>query len=73
VVEEIAYWHKEYSVLDFAFYDDALLIDAEDHIMPILEGVMTQGIDVRFHTPNALHIRPLSKEVARMLFQPWTT
>ncbi len=69
VVEEIAYWHKEYSVSDFAFYDDALLIDAEDHIMPILEGVMARGLAVRFHTPNALHIRPLSREVAQLLFR----
>jgi radical SAM superfamily enzyme YgiQ (UPF0313 family) len=68
VVEEIAYWHEKYSVIDFAFYDDALLIDAERHIMPILEGILTRGLQLRFHTPNALHIRPLSKEVARLLF-----
>jgi len=69
VVEEIAYWHEKYSVLDFAFYDDALLIDADRHIIPILEGVLTQGLEVRFHTPNALHIRPLSREVARLMFR----
>jgi radical SAM superfamily enzyme YgiQ (UPF0313 family) len=67
VVEEIAYWHEKYSVLDFAFYDDALLIDSDHHVMPILEGVLARGLDVRFHTPNALHIRPLSKEVAGLL------
>ena len=69
VVEEIAYWHEKYSVLDFAFYDDALLIDADRHIIPILEGVLARGFDVRFHTPNALHIRPLSRDVARLLFR----
>ena len=69
VVEEIAYWHKKYSVVDFAFYDDALLIDANRHIIPILEGVLARGLDVRFHTPNALHIRPLSRDVARLLFR----
>jgi radical SAM superfamily enzyme YgiQ (UPF0313 family) len=69
VVEEIAYWHQEYSVVDFAFYDDALLIDAEHHIMPILEEVLTLGLDLRFHTPNALHIRPLSKEVGQLLYR----
>jgi radical SAM superfamily enzyme YgiQ (UPF0313 family) len=69
VVEEISYWHSKYGITDFAFYDDALLIDADDHILPILEGVVSRGIAVRFHTPNALHIRPLSKEVARMLFR----
>jgi radical SAM superfamily enzyme YgiQ (UPF0313 family) len=67
VIEEIAYWHEVYAVLDFAFYDDALLIDPQDHIMSILEGVLTRGLEVRFHTPNALHIRPLSREVAKML------
>lgn len=69
VLEEIAYWHEAYSVSDFAFYDDALLIDAEHHIMPILDGVLTHGLRVRFHTPNALHIRPLSREVAQLLFR----
>ncbi|NVM23129.1 MAG: B12-binding domain-containing radical SAM protein [Desulfobacterales bacterium] len=68
VVEEISYWHEKYGVRDFAFYDDALLIDADSHIMPILEGVVTREIGVRFHTPNALHIRALSRDVARMLF-----
>ncbi len=69
VVEEILYWHERYGVRDFAFYDDALLVDAERHILPILEGIIRSEISVRFHTPNALHIRPLSKEVARFLFR----
>jgi radical SAM superfamily enzyme YgiQ (UPF0313 family) len=69
VVDEIIYWHEKYSVKDFAFYDDALLIDGDRHIMPILEGVVRQGISVRFHTPNAVHIRPLTKEVAELLFR----
>ena len=67
VVEEIRYWHKRYGVVDFAFYDDALLIDADNHILPILEGVIHLSLDVRLHTPNALHIRPLSREVAELL------
>jgi len=37
--------------------------------MPILEEVLTLGLDVRFHTPNALHIRPLSKGVAQLLYR----
>ena len=69
VVEEIAYWNEKYAVTDFAFYDDALLIDADRHIMPILEGILRRKLAVRFHTPNALHIRHLSKDVAQMLFR----
>ena len=69
VVEEITYWHKKRAVVDFAFYDDALLVDPERHIVPILEGVVRRGLQVRFHTPNAIHIRPLSREVAELLFR----
>ena len=44
VVEEIRYWHRTHSVVDFAFYDDALLVNAENHIIPILEGIMAAGL-----------------------------
>jgi radical SAM superfamily enzyme YgiQ (UPF0313 family) len=69
VIEEILYWNEKFGVRDFAFYDDALLIDPESHIIPILEGMVARGARVRFHTPNALHIRPLGKEVAELLFR----
>jgi radical SAM superfamily enzyme YgiQ (UPF0313 family) len=69
VIEEIVYWHDKYAVKDFAFYDDALLVDADHHLMPILEGVIRRGIFARFHTPNALHIRPITQEVAELLFR----
>lgn len=69
VIEEIAFWHQEFGVRDIAFYDDALLLDPENHIMPILEGIIGHRMPLRFHTPNALHIRPISKAVARLLFR----
>jgi radical SAM superfamily enzyme YgiQ (UPF0313 family) len=67
VIEEIEFWHSQYGVIDFAFYDDALLINAEDHILPILEGIVQAGIKVRFHTPNAVHVREISQEIAVMM------
>lgn len=67
VVEEILFWHERYGIRDVAFYDDALLIDAPDHLLPILDGLIRRGSPVRLHTPNALHIRPLTAEVARLL------
>lgn len=68
VVEEIEYWHKKFDAKDFAFYDDAFLVDAKKHAIPILEGIIKSGLDVRFHTPNAIHIKEISKESARMMF-----
>lgn len=68
VIEEIEYWHTEYKVNDFAFYDDALLIDSERHIIPILEKLRLKGIDARFHTPNALHVKEITPAIASMLY-----
>jgi radical SAM superfamily enzyme YgiQ (UPF0313 family) len=67
IAEEIAHWHRNYGVVDFAFYDDALLVDAERHALPLLETIIRQGLPLRFHTPNALHIRAISAEVARLM------
>jgi len=69
VVQEIKYWHEKYKVEDFAFYDDALLVNAGKYAVPMLEGIIKYGLKVRFHTPNAVHIREISKQTARLMFQ----
>jgi radical SAM superfamily enzyme YgiQ (UPF0313 family) len=69
VVEEIRRRHDKYKVKDFVFYDDALLVDAEKHAVPLLEGIINAGLTVRFHTPNAVHIREVSRQTARLMFQ----
>jgi radical SAM superfamily enzyme YgiQ (UPF0313 family) len=67
IIEEIRYWNREYGISDFAFYDDALLVDPERHAMPIMEGIIKSGVKIRFHTPNALHVREISQEMAGLL------
>ncbi len=67
VVDEIVFWHTTHGVGDFAFYDDALLVDAERHIIPLLEGIVAAGIDIRLHTPNALHVREITRPLARLM------
>lgn len=54
---------------DFAFYDDALLINPAGHIVPLLREVIARRIGCRFHTPNALHIKAIDEEVAGLLYR----
>ncbi|MFZ6006656.1 MAG: B12-binding domain-containing radical SAM protein [Nitrospirota bacterium] len=54
-------------IRDFAFYDDALLVDAGNHIKPILKGVIDSKPNIRFHTPNGLHARFIDEELARLM------
>lgn len=69
VVKEILYWHSNYKVKDFAFYDDALLINSKNHADIIFKDIIDSKIDVNFHTPNALHIREITNETANLMFQ----
>jgi len=69
VVEEIKYWHERFGVEDFVFYDDALLVDAEKHATLIFEGIINSGLNIRFHTPNAVHIRGISRQTAQLMFR----
>jgi len=69
VIDEIKYWYEKYKVEDFIFYDDALLVDGEEHAIPIFEGIINSGLNIRFHTPNAVHIRGISKQTAQLMFR----
>jgi radical SAM superfamily enzyme YgiQ (UPF0313 family) len=69
VVKEIEFWHKRHGVYDFIFYDDALLVDAEQHAIPLLEKILQACLNVRFHTPNAVHIRGITPKTARLMWQ----
>lgn len=52
---------------DIAFYDDALLVRAEQGLLPFLETVQSEGLLLNFHTPNALHCRFLSRDIAKRM------
>jgi radical SAM superfamily enzyme YgiQ (UPF0313 family) len=68
VVEEIRYWRRDFGVRDYVFYDDALLVNAARHAVPLLEQIVRARLGVRFHTPNALHVREIAPETARLMF-----
>lgn len=67
VAEEIDYWHGRHGVIDFAFYDDALLVDARQHAIPLLEEIIRKKMPVCFHTPNAVHIRGICAQTATLM------
>ncbi|MGD8983702.1 MAG: radical SAM protein [Desulfobacteraceae bacterium] len=67
VLEEILYWHRNHGIENFAFYDDALLLQAHKHIAILLEKVISLDLNLSFHTPNALHVREITHDMARLL------
>jgi radical SAM superfamily enzyme YgiQ (UPF0313 family) len=67
VMDEIAFWHHHHGAVDFAFYDDALLWKAETTAVPLLEGIIASKMKLFFHAPNAVHIRAITADVARLM------
>jgi tRNA A37 methylthiotransferase MiaB len=52
---------------DIAFYDDALLIDSEQYALPFFKELADSGSRVRLHTPNGLHVREITSELAHQM------
>jgi hypothetical protein len=69
ILEEIRFWHDRHHVRDMVFYDDALLVDAEHHAIPLFEKIIDSGLGamIRFHTPNAVHIREITDTTAELM------
>ena len=57
----------KHGVENIAFYDDALLFEAEKVLVPFLEEVLKQNIKVNFHSPNGLGARFITRELAGLM------
>ncbi|MGD8263373.1 MAG: radical SAM protein [Desulfobacterales bacterium] len=69
VLEEIKFWQKSFEIHDFVLYDDAFLVNAESHAIPIMKKICKSNLRIRIHTPNAVHIRRIDKETADLMLQ----
>lgn len=69
VVEEILTQTHRFQVQDVAFYDDALLLQAHQHIKVILREIIASERHLRFHTPNGLHARYVDEELADLMYR----
>ena len=52
-----------------AFYDDALLYQAADCLVPFLQYVQSRAQPIDLHTPNALNARFLTQDLAALMVQ----
>ena len=66
IVEEIQYY-VSLGIDKFAFYDDALLNNFENHLLKISEIIMDRFNHIKFYTPNGLSISQIDEKVAQTL------
>jgi hypothetical protein len=65
-VEEVRYLGR-LGARNIAFYDDALLFRTDRILLPFLEALLHEPVNVSFHTPNALNARFITPEVAHLM------
>ncbi|MBI4243203.1 MAG: radical SAM protein [Planctomycetes bacterium] len=63
IADEITDYEKN-GIRDLAFYDDALLMGYQRNLGPLLDELIDRKVSMRFHTPNAIHAREVTPEVA---------
>ena len=56
-------------VENIAFYDDALLFDSQNVLVPFLHRIIKNKIKVNLHTPNALNARFVTNQLAGLMVQ----
>jgi radical SAM superfamily enzyme YgiQ (UPF0313 family) len=54
-------------VENIAFYDDALLFEADKVLIPFLSEVLRRNLKVNFHSPNALNARFITSDLAMLM------
>jgi radical SAM superfamily enzyme YgiQ (UPF0313 family) len=69
VADEIEYWQKNFHVQNFTFYDDALLVNPGEMIVPLLTEVKKRNLFCNFHCPNGLHLRKINEELSNLFYQ----
>jgi len=67
VLNEILYYHNELKIKNFAFYDDALLINKGEHFIPLMKKIFKENLPVKFYCPNGLHVSEITEEVAETM------
>ena len=68
VADEIEYWHNKFGVKNFSFYDDALLVEPDKMIIPLLNELQRRNLSCQFHCPNGLHLREIDAKLSKLLY-----
>ncbi len=69
IADEIELLVKNDGAVDFVFYDDALLVNAQHHLIPLLNEVLNRDLHVRFHVPNGLHIMHIDCRISELMIK----
>ena len=69
VIDEIEQYYFSRHIRHFSFFDDALLVNQENHISVILDALIKKNLPIDFHTPNGIHPQEITLDLAQKMFK----
>jgi radical SAM superfamily enzyme YgiQ (UPF0313 family) len=69
VLDEIEFAKSHFNIRNFALFDDAVLHLPEQNAIPLFNAIIRQYPDIRFHTPNGLHLKSLTPQILCLMKQ----
>ncbi len=67
IVESIAKYLEMFKVKDVVFFDDAIMVNKDTHLKPLLRLLIDRKFSVNYHLPNGIHARLLDEETAVLM------
>lgn len=69
ILREIEFLIESFGVCDFALYDDALLYNPQKVFIPFLRKIIERKYEIRFHTPNGMHLRFITEPLLNLMIE----
>jgi len=66
VLEELKFLVDKYKIKEFAVWDDNISIDRKRFIQ-ICQGIVREGLDLKWSTPNGIYLHSLNEEVLKWM------
>lgn len=67
IMMEIKRYKALLNTSNVAFYDDALLIDPENHLIPLFEAISEEDPGFLLHLPNGIHASFITERIAHLM------
>ncbi|MGQ9615868.1 MAG: B12-binding domain-containing radical SAM protein [Spirochaetota bacterium] len=67
ITTEITRYKALLNTSNVAFYDDALLIDPESHLIPLFEAISEEEPGLSLHLPNGIHASFITERIAHLM------
>ena len=67
VFDELYFHYRRFKARHLVFFDDALLVNKEDHINILLEKIIKKRLLLKIHTPNGIHPAHIDLNTAKLM------